>query len=641
MSILRLLEQKKVPCSSWLAGILLVAFWLLYLKPYYGIRHDSVLYLGQALLLRAPEQLAQDLFFAYGSQSQYTFFPELIAWLLGYFRPSEIFLTLTLFSLCAFAASSFSLIRTLFVGREQFYALLAVLILPTGYGSHLIFSYAEPFFSGRSIAEPLLLATIAAWLAGHRKLAALCWLLAATIHPLQALVIPMLGFSTLIWMDKRWWHLLWLILPVLGLAWIGVKPFNQLVIPYDSEWYGWVIERTPHVFLSAWKYQAWGYWLTDIFLGWLLVQYSTGRLQLLARSAIMATIFGMLATLVLADILGLVLPTGLQLWRAQWFLHWLVMASAAWLLIADWRINQGPTPRWALLVAVIVYGSPIRAIVPSSLAVLCLIPLYLAWPYFEKKVATWLMQILRVFAWLILVLGLAKYSQGVWAIYMQMDGEREAVRPEFMLVTYPLVAGLLVCAGIFFWSYAKRWRIFFLAILMLALIHAVDVWDRRNKWTRYIEAAQYSPQIFGVDFPTAAQVFWDDEVLAPWLILQRPQFTSSQQSAGIAFNRGTAVEAVRREKLFALFEMQKQICKVFNNLNEVSTATNIESCVIDNKEVAKICASVGPDYFILTEPLKMKERGTWSIVGGPKGSEKITYYLYSCTDFSHLVAENE
>ena len=59
----------------------------------------------------------------------------------------------------------------------------------------MIFGYAEPFFSGRSIAEPLLLACLAAWLARRRWLAATCWALAASIHPLQALALLALAFG--------------------------------------------------------------------------------------------------------------------------------------------------------------------------------------------------------------------------------------------------------------------------------------------------------------------------------------------------------------------------------------------------------------------------------------------------------------
>ena len=616
------------PHSARLAAISLAVFWLLYLHPYHGIRHDSVLYLGQALLVREPQQFAQDLFFSYGSQSQYTFFPELVAWLLNYFRPAEIFLTLTLIFLSAFTAASFALLRTLFIAEQRFYALLAVLILPAGYGGHLIFSYAEPFFSGRSIAEPLVLATLTAWLVNRRWLAAICWLLAASIHPLQALAIPMLAFGVLVWQDKRWWHLLWLAIPIVGLGFWGIVPFNQLVIRHDPWWHNQIAELTPQVFISSWQYEAWGYWLTDIFLGWLVIQRATGRLQSVMRGAIIATVLGMLATLVLADFFGLVLPTGLQLWRTQWLLHWLAMASVPWLLIMQWRSDYSFSPRLALLLAIVVYGVPLGAIAPSPLAILAMIPLYLVWPRLMVTVSPWLVRTLRGFAWLTLVLGLAKYAQGVWMIYARMEGVREAVRPEFMLASYPLVAGILIYLGLIAWERVRYLRIVLVAVLLLALTHTVDVWDRRSKWTNYIESAQYSPNLFGVSLEPGVQVFWEDELLASWIILNRPSFVNSQQAAGIAFNRGTAVEVVRRQKMFDIFYMQKQICSLLNNLNSNN------ACSVDDQQINTLCANgAGPDYLVLTDRLQTAPQGTWSIMGGSKGDRQINYYLYRCTDF--------
>lgn len=622
------LALQTFPHASNVAAFLLVLFWLLYLHPYHGIRHDSILYLGQALLVREPQQFSQDLFFAYGSQSQYTFFPEVIAWLLQYFRPSEIFLTLTLVGIFSFAAASFLLLRQLFVSGQNFYALLAILILPAGYGGHLIFSYSEPFFSGRSIAEPLVLAALAAWLAHRRGISVFCWILAAIIHPLQALSLVMLGFGVLVWNNKRWWHLLWLLIPVVGLSVLGIAPFDQLIRRHDPWWHQQIAELTPQVFVSSWQYEAWGYWLTDIFLGWLVVQRCTGALALVMRGAMLATVLGMLSTLVFADIYGSILVTGLQLWRAQWLLHWLAMASVPFLFITQWRLDGGFSPRMALLCAIVLYGVPLGSIAPSSLAILAMIPLYLAWPRLGQKTSPWLMQTLSMFAWLTLFLGLAKYAQGVWIIYARVDGVREAMRPEFMLASYPLISGMLIYAGFMAWKYHKKLHIMVVVFLLFAVAHAIDVWDRRSLWTKNIESAQYSQDLFGVSLESGAQVFWEKELLASWLILNRPSFVNSQQAAGISFNRGTAVEVVRRQKMFDVISMQSQICALLNSLNKNN------ECSVDEVQVDVLCThGDGPDYLVLTSQLQVAPRGVWSILGGVDGKRSIDYYLYRCADF--------
>ena len=575
-------------------------------------------------MIREPQQFLQDVFFTYGSQASYTFFPEILAWILGYFHPAETFLTLTLLGLCVFTGASYVLIRTLFPSGERFYALLAVLILPGGYGSHLIFSYAEPFFSGRSIAEPLVLASMAAWLSHRRWMAVTCWVMAASMHPLQALTLLVLAFSILVAQNQRWWHLLWLALPLVGLGLLDIAPFDQLITRQDPEWRNWISVRTPQVFVSSWQYAAWGSWLTDIFLGWLIVQHASGNLQRIARGAVIATILGMLATLVLADGLASVLSTGIQLWRTQWLLHWLAMVSIPMLIAAHCPAGIVLSPRTALLLATIAYGIPMASSGPSPLAVLGLIPLYLAWPWLPAHVSPWMMRFLRFFPWLALILGLVKYLQGIWNTYTHMDSVQEAI---LTLTGYPLVAGLFLYTGIRLWASIKRGRIIFIIILIFSLIQIVDLWDRRSPWTKNMESIQYSADFFGDVITPGAQVFWEDELLGVWLVLRRPSFLNTLQSSGIAFNRSTAAEIVRREKILSVLFLQKQICKFFDAFN------GSNECTVDEERITEVCNDDGPDYMVLMTKLSIPPRSTRQVSIDHEKEVKNTYYLYKCTDF--------
>lgn len=614
---------------SGFAALSLLTFLLLYLKPYHGIRHDSILYLGQALLRWKPEQFSSDLFFAYGGQTDFTVFPWAMSLVLGFFSAAEIFQALTLASLLGFVLASFFLIRSLLPVEFRFYSLLALLILPAGYGGHNALSYAEPFLTGRSLAEPLILASLAAWLSQQRALAVMFWILAAATHPLQALVLPVLGYGALIWKDRRWLNLLWLAVPFALIDGTGVAFLDRLLARYDGQWYRWSAEENKLAFLFHWQYGAWGSWLTDIFLGWLIVQRSSGNLQTVARGTLLATILGMLGTLLLADIQHLVIVAGLQLWRTQWLLHWLAMACVPWLLIGQYRADGGITPRGVLLSAIVVYGTPAGWIAPSSLAVLFMIPLYLAWPGLEGKVGPSMWRALRVFVYLLLALGLAKYGLGVLSIVEKSGGAREAVRPEFILFSYPLIAGGFVAASLWIWRHAERWRIALVACMVALLAHAAGEWDRRSRWTHYIESAQYSPGLFGVALEPAAQVYWEGELLAPWLILNRPSFYVRYQAAGVLFSRGTAVEAARRTELLKPYILQKDICAIFNQMGNPA-----EPCVPDDDMLAEICVKGGPDYWVLTDKLQIPSLGSWSIIGGLQGDKPITYYLYRCADMA-------
>lgn len=613
-----------------------MAFLLVYLRPYHGIRHDSVLYLGQALLRWQPEQFSTDLFFAYGGQTDYTVFPWVMAWLLQRFTAAELFLALTLLGLFLFLAASYALLRQLMTSEYRLVALLALLILPSGYGGRYVFSYAEPFFSARSMAEPLVLFSLAAWLANRHLLSVLLGVCAFALHPLQALILPLLAYAAAIWKDRRWLHLIWLALPFffIGDTNTGLAVIDRIFARYDSEWHGWISKVNAQTLLYEWQYPAWAFWLTDLFLGWLIIQRATGALRDVARFALLATILGMLATLVLTDMSWNVLATGLQLWRAQWLLHWLAMASVPWLLILEYRDTGKITPRWALLLAIVAVGMPLMSTGMASLAVLFMIPLYLTWHRAEKNIGGSTRRLLAVFPYVLMALILMRYGLSILATLEKTGRAREAVRPEFLLFSYPMICSSLLAGGLWLWRRFPSARSLLTAFLAVLVFHAAWEWDRRSTWTRYIESAQYSLDRFGVTLETAAQVFWEGELLAPWLVLNRPSFFNGHQSAGILFSRATAAEVNRRHERMQPYIVQRGICHVVNELtrNQIDQGLGQAQCIPDVEIFKGICSPGGPDYLVLEEKLPFPVLGSWSIIGGIKGDQPITYWLYRCRD---------
>lgn len=612
---------------------LLLAFILSYLRPYHGIRHDSILYLGQALLRRKPEQFSQDLFFAFGSQAQFTLFPNVIAFFLSYVSPATLFQIATLLSLAAFAGSSAYLIRQIFPKEYRFPALLALLILPAGYGGWRVFSYAEPFFTARSLAEPLILLALAFWLKGKSVRAASLVLAAAAIHPLQALPFLLVIWIDRILHDQRWLHLLWLTIPPLVAGFFGIPPFDELTHRFDEQWLEWIEDENKNVFITRWQPAAWGYFLTDLFLGWCLIKHAEGILQRLARALWWCALIGFLAAFVVADIWRLTLFTGMQLWRAQWLLHWLAMASAPWLLHRQWLCAGGRwSPRFGLLVAIIIFGTPATPRAFSWLAALCFIPLYLYWQELYARVGPGLQRLLSAFVPIVLVLAVGIHFIDVWILAAQAEWSREMVRPEFVLFSHPLISGSALVSGYWLWQRSRNWRPAMLIFLLIACIHAGIAWDRRNAWTRHIEHAELSPKLFGIEIEPAAQIFWTGELLAPWLILNRPSYFNGFQTAGQLFNRGTAQEADFRSKVLRPLSFQLELCAVMDALNQ---QTN-DNCLISEEIIKETCEKADGklNYLVLDHKLATPALGSWHIVGGLKGDRPITYYLYRCSDFS-------
>lgn len=119
-----------------------------------------------------------------------------------------------------FAASSAFVLGRLLPTGFRFFGLVAVIVLPAGYGGWNVFSYAEPFFTARSLAEPLVLLGVVAWLTNRWAMAGLVWALASIVHPLQALPVWVAAWLDRVSHDRRWLRLFgWFCLGWLRLSW--------------------------------------------------------------------------------------------------------------------------------------------------------------------------------------------------------------------------------------------------------------------------------------------------------------------------------------------------------------------------------------------------------------------------------------
>ena len=104
------------------AGALLGVTMLLLTHRNWGIDHDAALYLGTGLLRQSPDIFSQDLFFAYGSQGDYTLFPWLLGHLLTWFKPVPLFQWGGFLGLLFFAGTSWYCISNLLGRRWRYVA---------------------------------------------------------------------------------------------------------------------------------------------------------------------------------------------------------------------------------------------------------------------------------------------------------------------------------------------------------------------------------------------------------------------------------------------------------------------------------------------------------------------------------------
>lgn len=610
--------------NHWLECLLALVFLLavtLYLRPYYGIRHDSILYLGQAYLNTSPDVFGQDLFFQYGSQASFTLFPAIAGALLSYFSAPPLFQALTLFGLFAFVLASAFFVRHFFSWERTWWSLLALLILPVTYGGFRVFSYSESFFTARSLAEPLLIAAMAFGVRRRYLLVVPFWGLAALLHPLQALAVLLIAWCWLLSFDKRW--VLVLLPAILGTAALAaLYPDSSILARYDAQWLEWIETPNKQVFLSLWDFSSWSALLVQLFLLILVSVNFSGTVRRVSLVLFAATLLGCGLSLVLVDGLKLVLPTGLQLWRVTWVSQWWVALLLPQLLLVFYRKSGRLSPDIALVIIAVILGFT-QGVAPPY-AVPALIPVYFALGYWGADLKPRSLRLVEMGLWLaLLVIGL-KYASFAWGVQDKAALSWGGVRLGYMLLAFPLFSGFLAVAAIVLWKRSGKIVHALYGIAgVLFLFFAMNSWDQRSEWTHYVES-QDSLNPFGKELRAGVQVYWQDELLAPWLVLRRPSYFSGAQSAGLLFNRGTAEEFYRRSKVTQLLEMQTQVCDLMNGLNSSS------ACLIDVSALKDACTrgegQLG--YLVTSAKVEGYEGATWRL--RRSGNADFVYYLYDC-----------
>jgi len=609
---------------------------ILYVKPYTGIRHDSTLYLVQALHVLNPGIFGRDLFFLAGSQADFTIFPQLVAFLLRVVEPGPAFLAFSLFGRVAFYAASAYLIVGVFPARWRWPAVFALIVMPTGYGAFSIFSYAEPFFTARPISEALSLLALGLLVRNRTWASILVFALAGALHPLQGLAAVIVAWCWLVQGDRRWLWSLCMIIPVTLLAWLNVGPLQGLFRSIDAEWREMIVGVSTQVYLGKWTPRDWCIVLTDIYLLTLLSArgvaggISTG----LAKATLWAVAAGLACSALLSDVLQLVLPTGLQLWRVLWVAHWLAVAAVPLLVWESWNDSQrGKIPALLLLSIALIGTSIPHSTLPW--AVLGLIPLHLAWPYVAGKVGEGARKLLVVGVVAAMLIAAVRYELKALDVFAALENNLELMRVDVVMLSYPLVMATLVVAAAICFRRANRFGQTLLAALsLIAVAGALTVWDSRSPWTHVQESAT-GVNVFGYDVPENASVFWyasEPSPLGPWLVLRRANYFSPFQLSGQMFNRDTPFIGRELENQIDPVVIQAGICDFVTRSD-----SRAEPCRVSKPGLASLCTAHGrlqpPDYFVLPFDQREHVRGKWTVRHPATGEVLLSQYLYKCTDW--------
>jgi hypothetical protein len=309
--------------STWLA---LAGLWA-FTHPWSGVHHDGILYAAQAMLHHLPEVFRGDLFFAYGSQDDYTVFGRAYG------------VAVDAFGLTGASRLGWAAAQLLWFGVAVAWisrvvpagvlvpAAAVVFALPAFYSSDLVLRVAEPFLTARSFAEPLAAGGLLACLAGARAAGAALLLAAAVIHPIMA--APAVLAAALITFEP-FWRRHWKPLLALGIAALAAVcwPFQgSWIARVDEPWYGLLRRCSPIVTPDEWRPLDWVRMLAPLVVLHQCARLAEGRWALAWRVIAACGALG-LALTVLAALSRWELGLQVQFWRFGWIAAWLAPVAA-------------------------------------------------------------------------------------------------------------------------------------------------------------------------------------------------------------------------------------------------------------------------------------------------------------------------
>lgn len=607
----------------------LVGLWLL-TRPYFGIRHDGILYSGQALA-RIHPQFGSDLFFAFGSQDKYSIFGFLQSQAIRLLGLADATIIMLLVSLFVFGVAATWLGRSLLSSRWTYVGLLALACFPHLFGAQQIFAFAEPFLTARSLAEPFALMGLVLVWRSHLAYASVAFLISAMFHPLIALPVIVTAWCFLCVHDRRWIWALSAIVPILGLAFSGIAPFSQLLISFEGSWLRYVNHANANVFLAHWELTDWNGALFDIAVLSVFVQYCSADQRSKVFALFGAIVLCIATSFIGADLFRNVLITELQLWRILWLVHFFALLVAPFSLYHLSRKGDlAECAAWLILSAgltVSYFAPPVEI----GLAALLLSQARSGKPAPSKKILTMLKGVAVVAACI---------AGGRTAVTMWREIGISGWGADILFIaTIPVVS--LGIAMVFIHATFRRRVTPYLTgfVAITVLITGTIFWDRRNAEMRFIEAGETSGRDIRslLGGPSDGQVYLGGKPGAAalritWFVLQRPSFYSSVQSAGLLFNRKTALEFARRDELFSIFDNQETVCKLMNALNNQH-----EPCVPRPELVVEICNQYQDlDIMIFDGPLDHWHATEFSL---PTDGRPDRYFAYRCAEIRTNVSQ--
>ena len=521
--------------------------------PYFGIRHDGLLYAVQALSHLYPKAFENDIFIRYGLQDNYTIFSRIYMFAISWLGLSKATSALMFIGYMLWLSASFFMARKLLDGKSFWFFLILLFTFPSYYGSEGIFSYGESFLTPRIFAEALTIYSVAFCIKERFFLSFAFLFFALLFHPLVAGcgLLFLLFYRQKIEIKRVIFKLLVATSVVLILSGIGVGPFSDFFQVMDKKWYELVHLRNSFVFIGTWGIEALNIVMFDcsIILSSIIISNDQQRKVLLTILSI--GVGSLFVSWVGGDILHSVFFIKVQLWRAFWLTHWISYLAMA-LFMANWK-QSSDVSRILLLCYISAWF--LLDNIGGILSLMLLIFFY----YFTKgrnkdfiisktaKTFVYLLPIVIGCFWLVM-------ETQDYKLYLNADINYFSLN-FFALFLFKFKL-LFAFVFLFFWRLIGKTSnklpmmitAFFATILMVEILVG---WSFRPQFA--LKKNYLTQETFQNKIPIDSVVYWQDSVKSTWLTLGRSSYASFNQGVAIPFSRKLAlIWAERLKNLSAL-----------------------------------------------------------------------------------------
>jgi hypothetical protein len=597
-------------------ALMLASMWSL-MHRYQGFARDGELYAVQSMA-RVDPSLGADVYLVNTSQDRYTVFSPLYAVFVRSF--GLLAAESLLFVLCTagFLAAAWALARKL-SNSETAWLAVAMLICTVGYyGAYRIFHYSESYLTARTMAEALVVTSLAAYFYGRRGLALMIAVAAMFIHPLMALPGALLLIC--LWLPIRQ-AMLGAAIGVLATLVIALTAGSiptaaHLFTVIDPPWLDVVRERSQFLFFKYWALSDWEMHARPFLcLALSALALDDARIRKLCLAAALVGAAG----LAVAFIAGAIGPVAILLQGQAWRWFW-VTGFVSVLLLAPTALRLWRDEKCGPLCATLIIAGWTFAAVHGTAVILLALVIWSLRSRIEGRSGV----ILRWAAFALIAVIVAWIVANSWSL---ISSPRVESGPDSLLVDRTRgIFGLQISAVLFFgllwyWIISSRtaWVPALTALFLAATLGTTFAGS--FKQTGLVGSREQIEEF--ADWRAAIPPGSNVLVVPPgksasfiWFTLGRPSYLSVDQSSGVVFSRATALEIRRRSDV--LLPIMEPDWKVLSLITQDAHGRKLENPTrpLTAASLAQICGDPQLGFVVAKEsvgfgPIRHTRAGSW------------------------------